>query len=237
MSNSPCAGKRHGGAFPAALRTSLPVAFGYVPLGMVFGVLFIRLGHPGWYAVAMSVLVFAGAAQFMAVTLLAAGAGVVEIAATTLVVNARHLFYGLSIGPYLPPRGAGRWYPVFALTDETYSLLTSTRVPPALDPVRFRTTVAALNQAWWVAGTALGVMLGSGLPTDVQGLEFALTALFVVLTVEQARVVRSARPFLIATVAAAAGLAIGGREYMLVAALALVTIMLVIDGHARGELR
>jgi len=214
----------------AGLRASLPVAFGYVPLGAVFGVLFMQLGHSGWYAVAMSVVVFAGAAQFMAVTLLAAGAGIAEIAFTTVLINARHVFYGLSVGPYLPARGPGRWYPIFALTDETYSLLTSTPVPPAADPGRFRTLVAALNQLWWVTGTVIGVTVGLGVHADLQGLEFALTALFVVLTLEQARAVATLRPFVIAALAAGAGLAIGGRDYMLVVGLAVATLILVSEG-------
>lgn len=214
----------------AAARASLPVFFGYVPLGMVFGVLFVQLGYAWWYATLMSVAVFAGAAQFMAVTLLAAGAGVGEIAVTTVVINARHAFYGISLGPRLPRRGVARWYPVFALTDETYSLLTSIQAPPGADPARFRVAVAALNQFWWVLGTTLGAWLGTGLGGDVAGLDFALTALFVVLTIEQAMTVRAVRPFAIAVAAAAAGFVLGGRDYMLVVALAFVTAVLLVEG-------
>ncbi len=222
------------GGYGEALRASLPVCFGYVPLGMVFGVLFAQLGYGWWYATLMSVVVFAGAAQFVAVTLLTAGAGIGEIAATTLLVNARHVFYGLSLAPRLPGAGVGRWYPVFALTDETYSLLTSTTPPPGVDPQRFRVRVAAFNQLWWVLGSTVGALLGAGLTVDTHGLEFSLTALFVVLTIEQAKAVRDWRPFVFAAIAAVAGLALGGREYMLVVALGLVTLLLLIDGGRRA---
>lgn len=110
------------------LSLTLPVAMGYVPLGIVFGFLFVQAGGAWWLAVASSVLVFAGAAQYMMIPMLVAQLPVATIALATLVVNLRHVFYGLSLLQRFPASGPLRWYMVFALTDETYSVLTT--LPP-----------------------------------------------------------------------------------------------------------
>ena len=113
----------------SALRTTLPVMFGYIPLGIAFGILFQDLGYPWYFASLMGILVFAGAAQFMAVGLLSAQAGLLEVAVSTLALNSRHIFFGLSLLNRYPQRGPGRWYLIFGLTDETFSLITSTPPP------------------------------------------------------------------------------------------------------------
>src|SRR5690554_5166146 len=106
-------------------RASLPVMFGYLPLGAAFGILAVEIGVPVWAAVLMSLVIYAGAGQFLAVALLGAGAGLVEVAVATLMLNSRHLFYGLSLLKRFKGSGWRKPYLIFALTDETYSLLTS----------------------------------------------------------------------------------------------------------------
>ncbi len=212
---------------PAALRASLPVAFGYVPLGMAFGLLLVDSGQPGWLATLMGLIVFAGSAQFLAVGLLAAGTGLVEVFVTTLLLNSRHLFYGFSmLGRFSEVRGWRRLYLIFGLTDETYSLLTSTRPPEGASRSGYYLALTALNQGWWVLGCTAGALLGSAVTLDTRGMDFALTALFVVLAIEQWRAVREVYPFVAAVGAGAVALAFAGDRNFLLAALALTLLAL-----------
>lgn len=177
---------------------TVPVAMGYIPLGMVFGFLFVQAGGSWWLATLSSLLIYAGAAQFMMVPMLAAGMPLGSIAIATLVLNLRHVFYGFSLLGRFPKRGWSRAYLVFALTDETYSVLTTL---PAETPPRVMTVLAALNHGWWVLGTLLGALLGTHARVPLTGLDFVLVALFVVLAVEQWRSRASALPLWVALVA------------------------------------
>ncbi len=166
------------------LSLTMPVAMGYIPLGIVFGFLFVQAGGTWWLATASSLLVYAGAAQYMMIPMLAAGLPVTAIALATLVVNLRHVFYGLSLLQRFPAQGPLRWYMIFALTDETYSVLTTL---PATTPVRTLGSLAALNQGWWVLGSTIGALVGSQAQVPLQGLDFVLVSLFAVLATEQWR--------------------------------------------------
>ena len=216
-----------------AFRASLPVMFGYVPLGMAFGILFQELGYP-WYAATLTGLfVYAGAAQFMAIGLLAAQAGLLEIAVSTLALNSRHIFFGLSLLKRYPRRGLKRLYLIFGLTDETYSLITAT-APPAHDrPHDYYLAITALNQSYWVTGCTLGALLGGVAELDTRGMDFALTALFVVLLLEQWLKVREPFPF---AVAALCGLAAIGwfPEQMLLVSIGLSIALLLWRGRRTG---
>lgn len=197
----------------SVLSLSVPVAMGYVPLGMVFGFLLVQAGGAWWLAVAASVLVFAGAAQFMVVPMLAAGLPVAAIALATLVVNLRHIFYGLSLLDKLPHQPWARWYLVFALTDETYSVLTT--LPPGTS-TRQMVGVALLNQGWWVLGTLLGALIGTQAQVPLVGLDFALAALFAVLAVEQWRSAHSAAPLWVALASYVLALAVMPQQALLI---------------------
>ena len=140
---------------------TLPVMAGYVALGIGFGILLRGAGFGVWYALAMSVFIYAGSMQYVGVGLLAGGASVLSAILTTVMVNARHLFYSISmIRPY---KGAGRYKPymIFALTDETYSLLCDGSVPEGEDPHRYRFLVSLFNQCYWVTGSVLGTCKSS----------------------------------------------------------------------------
>ena len=180
------------------LALTTPIAMGYIPLGTVFGFLFVQAGASWWIAILSSIFVFAGAAQYMMVPMLSAGLPISAIAIATLVVNLRHVFYGLSLLHRFPARGLLRWYMVFALTDETYSVLTTL---PATTPPRQMALVALLNQSWWVLGTTLGALLGARAQITLAGLDFVLAALFAVLATEQWRSRKSAAPLWVALVA------------------------------------
>lgn len=188
---------------------TIPVAMGYIPLGAVFGFLFVQAGGAGWLALAASLLIYAGAAQFMMIPLLVAGVPMGAIVFATVVLNLRHVFYGLSLLATLPASRWQRAYSIFALTDESYSVLTA--LPPAGRAHRMA-LVCGLNQGWWVLGTALGVLLGTRAQLSLTGLDFVLAALFAVLAVEQWRARRDAAPILIAVVAYGAALWIAPHQ-------------------------
>jgi len=205
--------------------SSLPVAFGYVPLGMAFGVLLVGLGYPWWWAPVMGLVIYAGSAQFLAVSLLAAGAGLAETFVATLLLNLRHVFYGLTLLTRYRALGPAQGYAVFALTDETFSLLAGTK--PHSDDRRYVLGISALNQSWWVVGCLVGGLVGQSLPFRTDGLAFSLTALFAVLLIEQLH--KGFRPGALvgAAVAAAVCLVILPGKYFLIAAIGLSALVLV----------
>jgi len=193
---------------------------GYVPLGMVFGFLFVQAGAAWWLAILSSVFVFAGAAQYMMIPMIASGVPVGAIALATLVVNLRHVFYGLSLLNTLPRQKLLRWYMVFALTDETYSVLTTI---PKTTSDRNKALIALLNQSWWVLGTSIGAAVGAQVQITLAGLDFVLAALFAVLTVEQWRTRRSSLPLWVALAAYAIAFPLA-QKHALVTAIALSLI-------------
>jgi 4-azaleucine resistance transporter AzlC len=214
----------------AALRASLPVMFGYVPLGMAFGILFQDLGYPWYFATLMAIFVFAGAAQFMAIGLLAANAGLLEVAVSTLALNSRHIFFGLSVMSRYSCRGVKKLYLIFGLTDETYSLITSTPAPAHGRENDYYLAITALNQSYWVIGCTLGALLGRLIDFDTRGMEFALTALFLVLLIEQWKKVREPFPFLLAAICGIGALLLF-REQMLLVSIALSVVLLIVRRH------
>ncbi|MDR1899698.1 MAG: AzlC family ABC transporter permease [Treponema sp.] len=192
--------------FTAALRYSIPVMLGYLAIGVAFGLLLTGAGYPWFLALLMSLVMYAGAGQYLAVGLFSAGAGPVECMLMQLVVNARHMAYGLTMLKRFRNAGLRRFYLIFALTDETFALLSSLEddgaegagmpsggadagrrgpVPPGADPLRFMLLVSLLDQGYWVAGSLIGALAGAFIPFDTEGIGFALTALFVVLMIEQ----------------------------------------------------
>jgi 4-azaleucine resistance transporter AzlC len=202
------------------------VAFGYVPLGTAFGMLFQDLGYSWYFAPLMGVFVYAGAAQFLAVGLGAAHAGVLEIAVSTLILNSRHLFFGLSVLGRYRARGLKKAYLIFGLTDETYSLVTSTKAPGPDRQVDYYLTVTALNQSYWVLGCTLGALAGSAMSLDTRGMDFALTALFLVLVLDQWNRLRELFPFVAAALCGVSALVLF-REQMLLIAIGLSILLLL----------
>lgn len=218
-----------------AFRQTVPVLCGYLFLGLAFGLLLQQAGY-GWpWAVLTSVIVYAGSMQFVLVGLLGGGfASLLSVALTTLSVNSRHLFYGLSFLETFRKMGRAKPYMIFSLTDETYSLLCSLQPPKELDADRVRLYIAMLDHAYWVAGSAAGAILGSVLPFDLTGIDFAMTALFVVIFVDQWRGAKSRLP-------AVAGLGFGllwlvvlGPDRFLLPALVCTVLVLLL---CRGTLQ
>lgn len=167
-------------AFPA----TLPVLAGYGFLGFAYGVTMKESGFgPGWTALC-SLAVYAGSMQFALVGLMASAFAPVTAMLMALMVNARHVFYGLSMLEPYGHAGAYKPYLIFALTDETYSLVVS-GAPEGTNAPQWYTAVSALDQGYWVAGSLLGAVLGQVIPFDLTGIDFAMTALFTVIVTEQ----------------------------------------------------
>ena len=160
---------------------SLPIMAGYIVLGLGFGVLLQSKGYGAGWALVMSGLIYAGSMQYVAIDLLAGGASLISAAIMTLMVNARHLFYGISMLERYKNTGAAKPYLIFALTDETYSVVCSGGVPEGVDRKKYYFWVSLLNQLYWIAGGVAGALLGSVLPFDTTGIDFSMTALFLVV--------------------------------------------------------
>lgn len=167
-----------------AFRDSVPVMMGYLPLGFVFGFLFAQAGAEAWMALVCSSIVYGGASQYMMVPMVAAGASVPAIAFATLVINLRHIFYGVSLLQKVPSKGWARWYIALTLTDETYSLLS---IMPVGTPLPRMIFVCFFNHLWWILGSFAGALAGANITIGLTGLDFVLTSLFAVLTAEQWR--------------------------------------------------
>jgi len=221
-------------ALPRAFRTSVPVLLGYVTIGFGFGLLAVNSGYPAWFALAMSIFVYAGAAQYIGIGLFAAGASISEIALVTLIVNLRHAAYGLSLIKTFGKFPRLRPYLVFALTDETYALLSS-QDEAARQDGHFMLAVSALNQIYWVAGTALGALAGSLIPYRIDGLNFALTAMFLVLAVEQALKLRKVLPFILAGTSTIAAKFLVGDRGTIIAGLCAATLVLALTARKDRE--
>ena len=168
-----------------AFKRSLPVMAGYLVLGMGFGILLEAKGYSVLWAFVMSVFIYAGSMQYVAVDLLAGGASLISAALMTLMVNARYLFYGISMIDRYKDMGAKKPYLVFALTDETYSLVCSGDVPEGVDQKKYFFWVSLMNQSYWVIGSTAGALIGSLLVFNTAGIDFSMTALFIVVFVEQ----------------------------------------------------
>ncbi|MCI9376988.1 MAG: branched-chain amino acid ABC transporter permease [Eubacterium sp.] len=172
-------------AFRAAFPYTVPVLTGYLFIGIAFGVMFQEKGYHVLWAVLMSLLVYAGSGQYLAVNFFAPGVSFIDIIFMTFMVNVRHIFYGLSLLKRFGEMGKKRLYMIFSLTDETYSLFFVTKVPKDVPEDKFLFAVAVLDQAYWVAGSAIGALAGSLIPFNAEGIDFAMTALFIVIFVEQ----------------------------------------------------
>lgn len=207
----------------SALSLTFPVMMGYLPLGAVFGVLWVDADLTWYWAPLMSIIVYAGALQYLAVGMLAAGIGWIDLAVASLLVNFRHLFYGLSLYHLLPNGVLGKPYFIFGITDETYSLLSASG---QVTDSKTALQVVAFNQGYWILGTLIGMVLARGLPPGLQGLDFALTALFTVLAVEQIRAKKDWGAVVLGLVAATVAGSWVSEYFLLAASIMLVLVLL-----------
>lgn len=214
-------------ALAAAFPATLPVLFGFVPLGIAFGLLLDGAGYGVFWSFLMSLLVYAGSAQFMGVELLAAAAPLPQVAVMTLILNFRHLVYGLSMLEKYRNTGRKKPYLIFALPDETYAILSSGQVPHGVEPGDYYLAVSLLNQTYWVVGSVLGSLLGAALPINTQGADFAMTALFVVIALGQWEEKKNRPSALLGLGAAGLCLLLFGPDRFLIPALAAIVLSLL----------
>jgi 4-azaleucine resistance transporter AzlC len=219
--------KQNENVLLSAFKTTIPVLLGYIPLGMAFGFLLDGAGYHWIYAPLMSIFIYAGAGQFVAVALLAAGVGLMEFVITTLLLNLRHSFYGLSLLEKFSGVGKVKPYLIFALTDETYALLTTTKVPDGFSRSRFYFYISVLDHLYWITGSVIGAVLGSVLELDLAGMSFVLAALFVVLTIEQYFASRVRFPFIAALGAGIISLLMFSPDNMLLFSIFIGTLILM----------
>lgn len=211
-----------------ALKRSIPVMAGYVVLGMGFGILLETKGYGIGWAFLMSAFIYAGSMQYVAIDLLAGGASLISAALMTLMVNARHLFYGISMIDRYKETGAKKPYLIFALTDETYSLVCSGDVPEGVDRKAYFFWVSLFDQCYWVIGSVAGSLIGSLITFNTAGIEFSMTALFVVVFVEQWKSTTNHLSALIGVVTSIICLLFFGEDSFLIPAMITITLVLTL---------
>lgn len=211
-----------------AFYKSLPVMAGYIVLGIGFGILLRNAGYGVAWAFAMSAFIYAGSMQYLGVSLLSGGASILTTILTTVMVNARHLFYSISmIEPY---KDAGKYKPylIFALTDETYSLVCDGKTPDEETAAQYRFLISLFNQCYWVLGSVLGSLLGAVLPFSTAGIEFSMTALFVAAFTQQWLETKDHIPALAGLLGTLLCRVIFGRDRFLIPAMLLITLVLTL---------
>ena len=205
---------------------SLPVMAGYVVLAIGFGILMKEAGYGLFWTFLMSFTIYAGSMQFVAVSLLSSGASLISAGLTTLMVNARHLFYGVSMIEKYKNAGKKKLYLIFALTDETYSLLCGDDYPEGEDKHWYSFFVSLFNQSYWVLGSVIGSILGSLITFNTAGIDFSMTALFVTVFVEQWLTTKNHLPAIAGLLCSLGCLLIFGPDGFLIPTMISITIVL-----------
>jgi len=209
-----------------ALIQSAPVFFGYLFLGIAFGILLEQAGfHAGW-ALFSSLVIYAGSGQFLLVSLLESNASLAAVSAMTLLINGRHIFYGLSFVEKFRAMGRKGLYMIFSLTDETYSVLCSLQPPPDVDPKKAMFRIAFLDHSYWILGSVTGALMGRFIPFDFEGVDFSMTALFVVIFLDQWKSMPSHIPAAVGIFSSLFFLVLLGPDQFLLPSLAATAISL-----------
>lgn len=217
-----------------AFVATLPVMAGYLVLGIGFGMILKSKGYGIGWAFAMSFFIYAGSMQFVLIDLLTGGVSLLTTALTTCLVNARHLFYSISMVDEYRGAGAKKPYMIFALTDETYSL-TCAGAPEGVNKHAYYFAVSVFDQIWWVGGSVLGGILGSALRFNTEGIDFALTALFLTVFVEQWCSTKNHLPAVIGVLASVISLLIFGADSFLIPAMAAILVLMSLNPKKRGK--
>lgn len=216
-------------AIKAAFLATIPVMTGYLVLGIGFGVLLRTKGYGILWALVMSGCIYAGSMQYVAIDMLAGGASLLVAALTTLTVNARHLFYGISMLEKYKDAGKVKPYLIFALTDETYSLVCNDGESRGMgNQTAYYFFVSLFNQIYWVCGSVTGALLGAVIPFSTEGIDFSLTALFVTVLVQQWLETKKHTPALVGIIASIVCLILFGSENFLIPAMIFIVIILTI---------
>ena len=210
----------------SAFKVSIPVMMGYGVLGFAFGLLLVSFDYSWYLAPLMSIFIYAGALQFVAINFFNVKAGMIDIAIASLFVNIRQTFYGLSLLKKFKNTGNLKPYLIFGLTDETYALLTTVKDDDQLKKKYYYFFLTAFNQSYWLIGSTLGAIIGSYIKFNTAGLEFSLTALFVVLCIEQYKNLQNSMPFIIGLIASVCALIFVPSDKMLIVSIIIALILM-----------
>ena len=211
-----------------AFTATLPIMAGYLVLGVGFGIILKSKGYGVLWAFAMSTVIYAGSMQYLAIDLICGGAGLLTTALTTLMVNARHLFYGISMVEKYKNAGKAKPYLIYALSDETYSLVCVDMDMEEGERNKFCLFVTALDQFYWVLGSVLGSLLGAVIKFNTEGIDFALTALFVTVFVEQWLSTRDHAAAIVGVGASVICLVLFGSGSFLIPSMVAITLALTL---------
>ena len=209
-------------AFKAALPRTLPILVGFVFLGMSYGLLMRSKGFSFIYPMFMSMFIFAGSMEFVTANLLLADFNPIYAFLLALMVNARHLFYGISMLEKFDGTGWKKPYLIFGMCDETFSVNCTADLPPDVDRGWFMFFVTLLNQIYWVVSSTAGSLLGYVIHFNTKGIEFVMTALFVVMFLGQWEKKENRVPALVGLIGTAVCLPIFGSKYFIVPAMVLI---------------
>ena len=211
-----------------AFKVSIPVLMGYCILGFAFGLLMVSMKYDIIIPILMSIFIYAGALQFLAIGFFSAKLALFDIFIASLFVNIRQAFYGLSVLDKFKDSKNLKPYLIFALTDETYGLITSIKENKNINHKYYYFFLSLFNQFYWVTGTILGAIFASYISFDTNGLEFSLTALFVVLAIEQYKVNKNYIPFLIGAISSILAIIFLPIANMLIASIIISLVFLFI---------
>lgn len=211
-------------AFQAALPYTLPICVGFLFLGMSYGFLMRSKGFSFLYPMFMSMFIFAGSMEFVTVNLLLSAFNPLYAFCLALMVNARHLFYGISMLDKYKDVGRKKWYLIYGMCDESFSINCTIDLPESVDKGWFMFFVTLLNQIYWVAGATLGALLGYIIHFNTTGIEFVMTALFVVMFVNQWEKKESHSPALAGIICSTVCLFIFGSQYFIIPAMILMIL-------------
>lgn len=213
-------------AMKAAFPHTIPVLTGFSFLGIAYGILMNTKGYGiGWTSL-MSALVYAGSVQYVGITLLTSAFNPIYALALTLMINARHLFYGISMLEKYKDTGKFKPFLIFALCDETFSILCSTEPPEGIDRNWFFMSVTYLGYFYWLIGSMVGSLLGSMVTFDTKGLDFVLTALYVVIVIDQWKSVEKHTSALIGLGCTLVCLLVLGQDHFIIPAMGMILLML-----------
>ena len=213
-------------AFKAALPYTLPICIGFIVLGMSYGFLMRSKGFPLIYPMLMSLFIFAGSMEFVTVNLLLSDFNPLHVFFLTLMVNARHIFYGISMLDKYKNCGWKKPYLIFGMCDETFTVNCAVTPPEDVDKGWFMFFITLLNQIYWVSGATLGALLGYIIHFDASGIEFVMTALFVVMFINQWEETKEHTPALMGLGCSLLCLVIFGSSNFIIPAMILIVLCL-----------
>ncbi len=213
--------------YKRAFISTAPVFAGYLVLGMGSGIVLSSAGYGVVWAVFMSIFMYAGSGQYLAAELLASSASLLTTAVATLLVQARHMFYGISLLEKYKGAGFKKFYMIHALTDETYSLVTTTPLPDGVNRQKYYFLVSLFDHIYWILGNTIGALVGTYIDFNTKGVEFALTALFVSIFTDQWMTKQDRFSAVIGIFSTVICLIIFGSEKFLIPTMILIILLLV----------